>query len=101
MTSEKRHQDDAPLRERRELEESLDRQARRMRRAEKERQTLIGQTVYLGSVGILFALPVVAGAYLGRWLDGRLHGYSFHWTLSMILLGVLVGAVNVFLFIRE
>jgi ATP synthase protein I len=46
-------------------------------------------------------LPVVAGAYLGRWLDSLLAGYSIRWTLSMIFLGVIIGAVNVYLFIRE
>jgi ATP synthase protein I len=28
-------------------------------------------------------------------------GYSIRWTVSLILLGVFVGAVNVYLFIRE
>jgi Putative F0F1-ATPase subunit Ca2+/Mg2+ transporter len=39
-------------------------------------------------------LPVVAGAYLGRWLDSLVAGYSVRWTVSLILLGVVVGAVN-------
>jgi ATP synthase protein I len=95
------HDEDAELHERRELEERLDQQARRIRRADADRPTLIAQSVYLGSIGILFTMPVLAGAYLGRWLDDKLQGYSVHWTLSMILLGVLVGAVNVYLFIRE
>lgn len=101
MSSDPRRNEDAELRERRQLEDRLDRQARRIRRASADRRTLIAQSVYLGSIGILFTAPVVAGAYFGRWLDDRLQGYSVHWTLSMILLGVLVGAVNVYLFIRE
>ena len=93
--------DDAVNRERRELENRLDQQARRIRRAREQRHTLLGETVYLGTIGVLFILPVIGGAYLGRWLDERLHGYAVHWTVSLILLGVLVGAVNVYLFIRE
>jgi len=46
-------------------------------------------------------LPVVAGAYLGHWLDNLAEGYSVRWTLSMIILGVFIGAVNVYLFIKE
>jgi ATP synthase protein I len=46
-------------------------------------------------------LPVVGGAYLGQWLDSLLAGYSIRWTVSLILLGVFLGAVNVYLFIRE
>jgi ATP synthase protein I len=101
VSGETHRDEDAALRERRQLEDRLDRQARRIRRANADRRTLIAQSVYLGSIGILFAVPIVAGAYFGRWLDERLQGYSVHWTLSMILLGVLVGAVNVYLFIRE
>lgn len=72
-----------------------------MKRAEQERPTLIAQTVYMGTLGLLFVLPVVAGAYLGHWLDGLAEGYSIRWTLSLIVLGLIVGAVNVYLFIRE
>jgi len=83
------------------LRRRVERQARRMQKAERERPTLIGQTVYIGTLGLLFVLPVVGGAYLGRWLDGLVEGYSVRWTMSLILLGVIIGALNVYLFIRE
>ena len=87
--------------QRNDLREKVERQARRMRKAERERPTLIGQTIYIGTLGLLFVLPVVGGAYLGRWLDGLAEGYSIRWTTSLILLGVMIGALNVYLFIRE
>jgi ATP synthase protein I len=83
------------------LRRQAERQARRMRQAERDRPTLLAQTAYIGTLGLLFVLPVVAGAYLGRWLDGLAAGYSIRWTLSMIFLGVMIGAINVYLFIRE
>jgi len=83
------------------LRKQVDRQARRMRQAERDRPTLLAQTAYIGTLGLLFVLPVVAGAYLGSWLDGLAAGYSIRWTLSMILLGVIIGAVNMYLFIRD
>jgi ATP synthase protein I len=83
------------------LEESVQKRVRRMKQAEKERRTLIGQSVYLGTLGVMFVLPVVAGAYLGQWLDSLSEGYEVHWTVSMIVLGVIVGAVNVYFFVRE
>jgi len=83
------------------LEQSVERQIRRMKQAERERRTLIGQTVYLGTVGILFVLPVIAGAYFGRWLDSLTSDYQVRWTVSMIFLGVIVGAVNVYYFIKQ
>lgn len=72
-----------------------------MKKAERERQTLISQTVYIGTLGLLFVLPVVVGAYLGKWLDSLVAGYSIRWTVSLILVGVIVGAINVYLLIKE
>lgn len=84
-----------------ELRKQVERQTRRMKKAEHERPTLIGQTVYIGTLGLLFVLPVIGGAYLGRWLDSLVTGYSIRWTLSLILLGVFIGAMNIYLFIKE
>ena len=89
------------MREENEFVDEVERRARRMRKAEEEKPTIIGQTIYLGTLGLVFVLPVVAGAYLGHWLDGMAEGYSMRWTLSLIFLGVLVGAVNVWLLIRD
>ena len=83
------------------LRRKVEQQARRMQKAERERPTLLGQTVYIGTLGLLFVLPVVGGAYLGHWLDGLVEGYSVRWTVSLILLGVFIGGLNVYLFIRE
>ena len=83
------------------LRKQVERQAQRMKKAERERPTLIGQTVYIGTLGLLLVLPVIGGAYLGQWLDSLVTGYSVRWTVSLILSGVFVGALNVYLFIRE
>jgi ATP synthase protein I len=83
------------------LRQRLEQQVRRLRKAETERNTLLAQTVYIGTLGLLLVLPVIGGAYLGQWLDSLMTGYSIRWTVSLILLGVFVGAVNVYLFIRE
>jgi ATP synthase protein I len=83
------------------LRKQVERQARRMRQAEKDRPTLLAQTAYIGTLGLLFVLPVVLGAYLGDWLDNLLPGYSVTWTVSLVMLGVIVGGFNVYLFIRE
>jgi ATP synthase protein I len=89
------------MNDRQRLREDVERQVRRMKKAERERPTLLAQTVFLGTLGLIFVLPVVAGAYLGRWLDGMIEGYSMRWTLSLLFLGIVVGAVNVYLLVRE
>jgi ATP synthase protein I len=87
--------------DREKLEHQVEKQVQRMERAEKERPTLLAQTAYIGVLGLLFVLPVIGGAYLGRWLDSLVEGYSMRWTLSLIFVGVVVGAVNVYFFVRD
>lgn len=84
---------------RRDLEDKVEQQTERIDRARRDKGVL-AQLGYFGSVGLLFVLPVVGGAYLGAWLDQRLTGFSTSWTVSLIVIGVVVGAVNVYLFIR-
>lgn len=83
------------------LRQNIEKQARRMIKAEKERPTLLAQTVFLGTLALLFVLPVVGGAYLGRWLDSLLEGYSVRWTTSLLVVGIFVGGMNVYLYIRK
>jgi ATP synthase protein I len=87
--------------EKRKLAESVDRQTERIKRAAENRPTLLAQTRYLGTIGILLVLPVIVGAYLGQWLDSIEPGYSVRWTVSLIFLGVVSGGVSVYLFIRD
>ena len=83
------------------LQDAVTREAERVQRAEEERSSLIAQTAYLGSLAMMFVVPVVGAAYLGRWLDGLAGGYSVRWTVSLIILAVAVGAYNVYRFIRS
>lgn len=87
--------------QRRSLRTQVERRAKRLTRAEGERHQWLAQTVYIGTLGLVFVIPVVAGAYLGAWLDGQLEGYSMRWTLSLIFIGLVIGLVNVYLMIRE
>jgi ATP synthase protein I len=83
------------------LRKQVERQVRRMQKAEHERPTLAGQTVYIGTLGLMFVLPVILGTYLGHWLDSQSGDYSVRWTVGLLLAGVAVGALNVYLFIKE
>jgi ATP synthase protein I len=83
------------------LKKQVEIHSRRLNQAERERPTLLAQVASLGVLGLLFVLPVVAGAYVGRWLDEMAEGYSIRWTLSLIFLGLVVGIINVWLHLRE
>jgi len=84
-----------------EFRNKVARQSKRMKKADREKSTLLAQTVFTGTLGLLLVLPVVGGAYLGLSLDNLSDYYSIKWTLGLILLGVVVGSLNVYLFIRE
>jgi ATP synthase protein I len=83
------------------LRQNIEKQARRMAQAERDRPTLLAQTVFLGTLALLFVLPVVGGAYLGQWIDSQFAGYSYRWTISLLLTGVFVGGMNVYLYIQR
>jgi len=83
------------------LKQQVEQRVKRMVRAQRERPTVLGQSVYMGTLGLLLVLPVVGGAYLGRWFDGMMDGYSVRWTLSFLFLGLVIGGVNVYLLIKE
>lgn len=83
------------------MERAADRDAGRLQKAAKDRPTILAQTAFLGSIALMFIVPVIGGAYLGRWMDGLFEGYSVRWTVSLILLGIGIGIVNIWLFIRE
>jgi ATP synthase protein I len=82
------------------LEREVDLQAKRMKKAEQDRRTVLAYTTYIGTLGLVFVLPVVGGAYLGNWLDSLNKGYSMRWTLSMMFLGIIIGAINVYFLVR-
>jgi ATP synthase protein I len=73
----------------------------RLKRKTLAAKTWVGILLYGGTLGLLFIVPIVAGAYLGRWLDTLASGYSVRWTVSLIVLGIAVGGYNVFRFLRD
>ena len=77
------------------------RDSERLKQAERKRRSLLAQTVFLGSLSVLFVTPLLAGAYLGRWLDGLAEGYTVRWTVNLIILGLALGLLNVYFFIRK
>jgi ATP synthase protein I len=83
------------------LKKSIQSDINKIEKSKRERNSLFAQTVYLGTLGLIFILPVIVGAYLGVWLDSKNTGFTISWTISLIFLGVVVGAINVYLFIKE
>ena len=87
--------------DRHKLVEETGRDIRRLEERERRPAGLVGILFYGGTLGLLLVVPIVAGAYLGRWLDSLAAGYSVRWTVSLIVLGILVGIYNAVRFVRE
>ncbi len=61
-----------------------------------ERRGFWGTVTYIGSISVMFVIPVVIGAYVGWLIDGKYRTGSISWTLTFILIGVFVGAYSVY-----
>lgn len=66
---------------------------RRERRArwEREGERSIGQNLaMIGSLGWTIVTPILAGIFLGRWLDNVFQSRIF-WTLGLLVAGLAIG----------
>jgi len=89
------------MNDRQKLKARIEKQAQRMQKAEREQSTLLSQTVFTGTLGLVLVLPIIAGAYIGLWLDSMTAEYSVRWTVGLIMLGLIIGVFNVYYLIKE
>jgi len=83
------------------LKKKIDNQVKRIKKAEDDRPNLLVQSVNLSTLVLVMLLPIIAGAYLGHWLDGMMEGYSMRWTLSLLIIGIVIGIFNVYFLIKD
>jgi len=98
MTDEPRAREPRPERD---VTEVVGRKAERKLRARRagRRGVWFGLGMF-GLVGWAVALPTVTGVALGLWLDARFPS-RFSWTLSLLLLGALLGSLNAWYWIKR
>jgi ATP synthase protein I len=84
-----------------EVTETVGRKAARKLRARREgsRSVWFGLGMF-GLVGWAVALPTVAGAALGVWLDSRVPS-RVSWTLTGLLVGALLGSLNAWFWVQR
>lgn len=88
--------------ENRKFPRNVDESAKKLAKARRERGTFWRYAYLLGVGGWLFVIPVVGGAYLGKYLDGKFGGEGVSWTITFLVLGIAFGIYNVWrFFLRE
>jgi ATP synthase protein I len=55
-------------------------------------RSLARNLAMIGALGWLVVVPTLAGVFVGRWLDHRLHAGIF-WTGALLMVGVALGCV--------
>lgn len=83
------------------LKNRIENQVKRIKQAQREKPTLVSQTAYITTLGLVMVLPIVGGAYLGNWLDSLIEGYSIRWTITLLVGGVILGFSNVYFLIKD
>jgi ATP synthase protein I len=86
---------------RQDLKKKIDDQVNRIKKAEQDRRNLLSQSVNLSTLVLVMLLPIIAGAYLGHWLDEMMEGYSMRWTISLLVIGIVIGMFNVYFLIKD
>lgn len=80
---------------------TIDRQVdRKIKAREDERHSVWFGLGMFGLVGWSVAIPTVAGIALGLWMDKRWPG-QVSWTLTMMFVGVVLGCLNAWRWIKE
>ncbi len=76
-----------------------------VRRQAKRAQVPQGFTFFeglnlVGAIGWMIALPTVASALLGRWIDQH-NQTGIFWTLTMMMLGLVLGCLTAWRHVRR
>jgi ATP synthase protein I len=76
----------------------VDKSARELTKARREKRTFWRYAYLLGVGGWLFAIPVVGCAYFGKYLDSKFDGKGISWTITFLILGIAFGVYNAWQF---
>jgi ATP synthase protein I len=82
----------------RRLKNKIEYQVKRIKKAKHDPRP---EPPSIGTLGLVMILPIVGGVYLGHWLDDMVEGYSMHWTISLLFIGIAVGFFNAYFLIKN
>lgn len=77
--------------------EDVDKSAKNLMKARREKSSFWHYAYIIGVGGWLFVIPIVAGAYIGRYLDKKTEG-GISWAITFIIIGIAIGIYNIWYF---
>lgn len=77
--------------------EDINKSAKELLKARKEKTSFWRYAYIIGVGGWLFVIPIVSGAYLGRYIDRKIQG-GISWTITLIIIGIAIGIYNIWHF---
>lgn len=90
----------SPEDRRRQFGRTVGRKAHRRIEARRRSDSVWFWLGMLGLIGWSVAIPTVAGVALGLWLD-RVAPATFSWVLTMLVVGLALGLLNAWLWVRR
>jgi ATP synthase protein I len=76
------------------------RESLRIRAGDQKRQTLWFGLGMFGLIGWSVAIPTLIATSLGLWVDAN-YPSRFSWTLMLLIIGVAVGCMNAWYWVRK
>jgi len=76
------------------------RESLRIRGGEQRKQTLWFGLGMFGLIGWSVAIPTLIGTGLGLWIDSN-YPSRFSWTLMLLIIGVAIGCMNAWYWVRK
>lgn len=83
-----------------ELVKKIKKESEKKLKAKEESDEILFGLGMFGIIGWSISIPTLLGIALGLYLD-RKFSHSFSWTLTLLFLGVIVGCLNVWYWIKE
>lgn len=74
--------------------QDIEKKVRRLMKSRDDKTGFWHYASLIGGGGWLFVIPVIAGAYIGRYLDKHIQA-GISWTLTLMIIGIAVGLYNV------
>lgn len=69
-------------------------------RAQRRRTVWFGLGMF-GLVGWAVAIPALAGVAIGLWLDAHHPAARVSWTLTFLVIGIIVGCLNAWYWVKQ